>query len=266
MNNSKAVTISTMIQFNNLGVERLESGGFSEAQQFFSLALDLMKTIIDQERPSISRNAEVSRSATDDHCSSVVIPPQCPTPSEQPATVRQERGSHYSPPRTDDTLEQEETQLSQSSKLYVFSRPVYFVEGLDYQRLPLVKLSISLLYNLALSYHAITLQGGEASNPNMVEAALLHYQLAYDLQIRDGIELSTLHTMGIINNVGQIHACKGDLEKARGLFELLLKTLMVYLDQTQNQGRTGIESNNLVAGFLRNLAQSVLRPSSSPAA
>jgi tetratricopeptide (TPR) repeat protein len=265
MDKYKAVTATTMIQFNNLGVERLESGGFNEAQQLFSLALDLMKTIIDQKRPARTRNAEVSRATTVDHCSSIIIPPQCPTPSEQPATVRQERGSPYSPPRTDDTLEQEETQLSQSSKLYVFSRPVYFVEDLDYQHLPFVKLSISLLYNLALSYHAISLLG-EDSNPNMVDAALLHYQLAYDLQIRDGIELSTLHTMGIINNVGQIFACKGDIEKARGLFELLLKTLMVYLDQTQNQGRTGLESNNLVAGFLKNIAQSVLRPSSSPAA
>jgi tetratricopeptide (TPR) repeat protein len=270
MNNYKAVAASTMIQLNNLGVERLESGGFNEARQLFSLALDLMKTIIDQENPARSRNAEVSRSAMVDHCSSIVILPQRPTPSEQPATVRQERGSPYSSstPRTDDTLEQEETQLSQSSKLYIFSRPVYFVEDLDYEHPPLVKLSISLLYNLALSYHAITLRGQEedSSNPNMIEAALLHYQLAYDLQIRDGIELSTFHTMGIINNVGQIHAGKGDIEKARVLFELLLKTLMVYLDQTQNQGRDGLESNDLVAGFLRNLTQSVFRPSSSPAA
>jgi hypothetical protein len=237
-----------MIQFNNLGVESLESGGFNEAQQFFSLSLDLMKTMV------TSQNARVSRSATVGHCSSVVIPPQCPASSEQPATER------YSPPRrTHDTLEQEETQL------YVFSRPVYFAEGLDYQHLPLVKLSISLLYNLALSYHAITLRG-EDSNPEMVEAALLHYQLAYDLQIRDGIELSTLHTMGIINNVGQIHACKGDIDKARGVFELLLKTLMIHLDQTQNQGRPGHESNDLVAGFFKNVAQSVLRPTSSAAA
>lgn len=260
MSNLKVVTASTMIQFNNLGVERLESGGLIEAQQLFSLALDLMETSIDQqEAPTRSRNVQLSRFATVDHRSSDAIPPQCPTSPEQPTAVRQEKGSPYSPRTYDTTLEQEEMQF------YVYSRPFCFVGGLDYQHLPLVKLYISLLYNLALSYHAITICGGD-SNPELVEAALLHYQLAYDLQIRDGIELSTLHTMGMINNVGQIHACKGDMDKVRGLNDLLLQTLMVHLDQTKNQGRTtGLESNDL-AGFIKNVAQSVLGPSSSPAA
>ena len=107
---------------------------------------------------------------------------------------------------------------------------------------------------LGLSYHAIALQDNIICHP-FVADAIFYYQLAIEVQIKDRIELSALHTMGIINNISQLLSVKGDAGKAEESFALLLKTLMIYVDQVKLSGGRGLHQE--LDGFVGNVIQVV---------
>jgi hypothetical protein len=152
---------------------------------------------------------------------------------------------------------------SSSSPDYVFRSPIYFSDSLEEQnqRLPLAKLALSLLFNLALSHHDVALQSRGASQS--FEAALFHYQLAYSVQIREGIELSTLHMLGLINNVSQLLNCMGNREGSHQCFEYLLSSIMLHVDQSR--GHIEPEVMGMLERFMENVSCTILKAATSTA-
>jgi hypothetical protein len=260
-----------LIHLNNLGVMLLESGKMYQSRQLFCLATELMKTTLDQEM--------IRQSWTRDYVE-----------SEIPSAVSSSSGfassSPYSSSRHHHLLSsshgeqhfgelsfQQQQRTPSSIPLHDFLRPVYFSEDIigSSSSLPLVKLSISLIFNLALSNHIIAMQE-EAISPSsstVIEDAIFLYQLALRLQHDGGIELSCLHTMGMINNVGKLLAYVGFLEEAQTCFQHLLKHLMVQVDKSIGGGlaRRPEVNKEQIESFIDNILQMVLRNSeTSPAA
>ena len=238
-----------MMEFNNLGVVQLESGRFIEARQCFAAALNLMKEIIDQEihtpssRVGDGRTPVSSRVNQPQSCRVRVCAPSC----------NQERASSQA--HRDISL-----QLDSTTPDYVFRSPIYFSEeALINNRLPLANLVLSLLFNLALSHHSIAMQ--DPTSTNSLQPALLHYLLAFSVQVQHGIDLSSIHTLGLINNVSQLLNCMGDKERAQRCFEYLLSSLMLLVDQSRGQLEPPVM--RLLERLVQNAACAVLGSSSA---
>ena len=152
---------------------------------------------------------------------------------------------------------------SSTSPDYVFRSPIYFADSLGDRSLPMAKLALSLLFNLALSHHGVAMQDRDATHA--FDAALFHYQLAFNVQVQDGIELSSLHTLGLINNVSQLLTCVGDRQGAHQCFEYLLSSLKLHFDQSR--GHIEPEVMGLLERLMENVACAVLEvPSTAQAA
>lgn len=104
--------------------------------------------------------------------------------------------------------------------LFIFLRPIMFSTDVPFQKslpsshiLPLTHLSICILFNLALSNHALALDAGLVSSADR-EAALkeaIHiYHMTYSLQVMTQVEVSRLYTLAMINNLGQLFSSVHD--------------------------------------------------------
>jgi hypothetical protein len=260
----------TMMRLNNLGVVQIESGRFEDARECFTLALHLMKTILDEEVSTRSSAAAAATTTTTTSpsnspcfCVSVPLPSSS---SSSSSTYALSPSARSSSPMDVLLRRKEEDQylrsFSSSSPDYVFRSPIYFSASLEEEQnemLPLAKLALSLLFNLALSHHDVALQSRGASQS--FEAALFHYQLAYDVQIREGIELSTLHMLGLINNVSQLLNCMGDTEGSHLCFEYLLSSMMLHVDQSR--GHIAPEVMGMLERFMENISCTILKATST---
>jgi hypothetical protein len=104
----------------------------------------------------------------------------------------------------------------------------------------LLRMSISIMFNFALSHHlaAATVGVGVAAGQLVDTSTLLDqsvalYELTHTLQLQVGIELSIEHTMATICNLGHIHQIRGATDKATKCFQHLL-AIIVFL-QCQNR-------------------------------
>ena len=154
----------------------------------------------------------------------------------------------------------------------------------------LVKLSIILFYNLALTQHlrAIRFEDrlGESSNGQedddgdndpysarrqvflLRTKALKLYTLAYRMQKTKQLELDPIHRMAVINNLSQIHAAN---EHKRGFMACrayLLKLLIFYADSGKRDIDDGFrlrievehpQLQNLLDGFFENVSSLILK-------
>jgi hypothetical protein len=286
-----------VIRANNYGVERLERFDFEGARPFFSVAIDLMKDVIDEQAglstqtqsPNSNEGSSSSSSVPKDGASStpnqvpstLVINPESasqvsttiPSPAVsvevttcddenhdvcQGAGHRRKRRRLLPPPKED--------QRESDAPFYIHKNPIYF-HGIDPSQMPIVQVSIALMFNLALTCHglAITSNGDLSLNKEMAKEAIFLYQLAYAIQTSNHIELSHLYTLGIINNVSHLLLATGEQKQANELFEFLLLLLMA-----ENHGRilnnglslttetANAKTRQSLEGFLRNIGSTIL--------
>jgi hypothetical protein len=273
MNNEMiSSSASEMMSINNIAVTLLESGNVYEARQVFYMAKEMMKRTLDQEmiRRKSSRGCHTDSTAAEQWSAS------CPLPSSllpfiAPTSKRRDHASSSLDHLSFDPS------LQSSSSLYSFLRPLYFSQDIiNSSNPPMIKLSISLLFNLALSNHAIAMMQNNTSPPScssstsFVEEAIFFYKLAYSLQVDDCTEVSWLHSMGMINNVGKLLAGVGVYEESQNCFRhLLIQLIMVQIDQQSRcNGGLLIETttSKQIEGFLDNIWHMVLNSSNTSAA
>ena len=119
-----------------------------------------------------------------------------------------------------------------------FYRKPAFVQHVDNAAHDATALTIGMLYNLALCH---TLRGIEKSSRSILRVALRTYELAYYLQLQDGVCLSMSHAMGLVNNCGQIQKMLDRKQTADQLFEHLLTTLVTMVDAGESETLDEIE-------------------------
>jgi len=128
----------------------------------------------------------------------------------------------------------------------------------------LSELSVALMFNLALSHHLRasyeSLHKDVQSRNLIFTQAVSLYELAYEVQMQEDVELSVECTMAIVNNLGHIHRRLGNAEKATKCFSHLLSTLLfvqssVVCNETENQHI----SESSTEGFVRSISYLILR-------
>jgi hypothetical protein len=95
-----------------------------------------------------------------------------------------------------------------------------------------MKLTVILVFNLALSHHLKALNSnGNPSNRSLdLQKAFSIYKLSWKTQVQHGVKLSDIHAMAHINNLGQIAAARGNKVAAKHLFRHLLNHLAILQD------------------------------------
>ena len=117
--------------------------------------------------------------------------------------------------------------ITSSNDLFIFLNPIK-VQG----KLPKNKLRKSLsliaLFNLAICNH----RNGILRNMNRacLQKALQMYELAYAIQMQNGIDMTLTPTMIIMSNVGHIHKILGNKENSMQCFQHLLSTIMFLVE------------------------------------
>jgi hypothetical protein len=139
--------------------------------------------------------------------------------------------------------------------LFIFLNPIK-VEG----KLPKTKLRKSLsliaLFNLAICNHRNGIQHN--MEPTFLRDALHMYELAYAIQMQEGIDMTLSPTMIIMSNVGHIHKILGNKENSMQCFQHLLSTIMFLVEAGEREHIFEFD------GFFENILKTVY--ANSPAA
>ncbi|KAG7364571.1 hypothetical protein IV203_037773 [Nitzschia inconspicua] len=114
-----------------------------------------------------------------------------------------------------------------TNDLFIFLNPIK-IEG----QLPKTKMRKSLtliaLFNLAICNH----RSGILNNMDagLLRKALQMYEMAYAIQMQEGIDMTLTPTMIIMSNVGHIHKILGNNHYSVQCFQHLLSTIMFLVE------------------------------------
>jgi tetratricopeptide (TPR) repeat protein len=237
------LTAIAVSRFNNDGVSLFESGLYDEAITEFSKGLTLVRQIL-----ALQGDDQAVEAAADSW-----------ETSAEPASHSPSYHFHkmQDPEAMDECGEKEEVLSDEPfifrAPLYIQSRPTDHTSYTYY-----VKSSFMLLYNLALTHQLSALSG--YNTQVRLQKALNLYELAYNIQATENIQLTVLQVMAIANNLGQIHTALGDEEKSRMCFQHLLGYIM-FLSACGD-----CDSLKQMEGFISNVMHLILVGASAPAA
>lgn len=210
-------------KMNNEGTKLLSDGKFVQATESFMAALQLVKSSITafNERNDITGDKR--------------------HPAQENLVSPLYHMVHDS----------EELSASASS---LYRSPLLISTMVDYERDAsfTVEASVAVIFNLAVTHHLEALSNAAATTPvsgnhasfasSMQQAATL-YELAYNIQIKEDIELHAEITMAMINNLGHIYRAQGNDQKSEECFRHLLSTHFFL----QSYGRTDYRTEEFLA-------------------
>jgi tetratricopeptide (TPR) repeat protein len=175
----------------NLGVELYENGNLQQAVAAFADALALTKQI--QYWDEIEDHGDESS----------ILPPFQP---------------HFG---------KTEKWVTSTNDLFIFLNPIRLAE-----ELPKTKrrksLSLIALFNLAICSHRSGIL--HSMDTGLLRKALQMYELAYAIQMQEGIDMTLTPTMIIMSNVGHIHKILGNRDNSMQCFQHLLSTIMFLVE------------------------------------
>lgn len=252
----KPESVQHCVWLNNQGVDHLSNMRFGAAVTAFTRALRLAKRVLLSEHPQ-------SKSQTRKNVSSLggdegEARRECTFFSVQgPAHEEVLDSSHHHQTSVDSHNFSCDDQIFP----FVYSTPLRISESVaieDYESS--VKLSVAIMFNLALSHHLNGVKNCHARDPDTLSHAVALYELAYQLQMQEDIEVSVETTMAIINNLGHVHRMLDDQEKASQCFNHLLSTMLF----VQSLGDADVTCKT--EGFFHNVTHLILKKSGAPAA
>lgn len=224
------------LELNNRGLDHLlsqheDGSSHEEAIQEFSQGLKLVKQVLALQEEQWREDED------EDEMDFDFSPDQS---SFYFATVPHRQQQHLQA-ATKDLCCSSPSSKGSPSEPFVFCSPIV----VDRDTIPekqsfhyYVMLSYVLLYNLALTHHLSAINAKKSSNSKSVQKklkkAVALYELAYQIQSNEGIQLSVLQTMAVVNNLGQIHALLGSMHKSQQCFESLLSAVMIVKDCGQH--------------------------------
>ena len=116
---------------------------------------------------------------------------------------------------------------------YIFSDPIEIpseaTKAAPSQRL-CSKLSMVVMYNLALSFHLSALAQGCIAR--LARAKKL-YELAFQMHLEESCEVTLLYSLALMNNLGLVYQLLNDMERSNQCFQHLLATMMFLLESEE---------------------------------
>jgi tetratricopeptide (TPR) repeat protein len=210
----------------NLGVEMYEAGHFQEAVVAFADALAITK-----QMEYWDDDMEDDGDDNDDCVAS------------QPAEPFQPQ------------FGRNETCHTSASDLSIFLNPIKIVSPLPQIRVRKT-LCLIALFNLAICNHHSAIQRN--MEHSQLRKALQFYELAYAIQMQEGIDMTLSPTMIIMSNVGHIHKILGNSDNAMQCFQHLLSTIMFLVEAGEREHIFEFD------GFFENILKTIY--ANSPAA
>lgn len=94
----------------------------------------------------------------------------------------------------------------------------------------LAKISIVVLFNLALSFHLLAVRN---QSWKMLGKAKSLYESAFEMHLDDRCDATLLYSLALLNNLGLIYKQFQDQERSSYCFESVLATMMVLLESNE---------------------------------
>jgi tetratricopeptide (TPR) repeat protein len=218
------------IKINNNGVSQLEAGRFVHARNEFKSALDTIKEAVVQAQKGFECNTNYSSKGN---------------------SVTFRWGNN--PAKHPQHIPIESVLVSIDSS-FVYKRALR-ISPTDTgpSESTLSEESAAIVYNLALAYHLMGLEGAAS----LLEKSLKFYQIAFAINVRKGDSSHSnkltggvnLINLAILNNSGQINHELLDYAASRQCFRLLSSRLHLL----SNFGFQGVLEENDCKGFILNL-------------
>ena len=156
---------------------------------------------------------------------------------------------------------------SVNSQHTIFRSPIFLSQPLPVTNsLCCEKLSYVIVYNLALSHHlkAMTSQLSKRMTFITFERALRLYENAHCVLMGSPeIDVSILHTLSIVCNLGHLHGVLGNKERSDLCYQNLLSTMIYLVDCGEVDT---IEGTLPLDGFFSNVMPLICNMPSAPAA
>ncbi|KAG7343643.1 tetratricopeptide repeat protein [Nitzschia inconspicua] len=250
--------LQSISEQNNEGVTLYNQGRFAEAVQVFKEAASASKTFL-------SRPMDVERNTFVELCMSVQILPS----------------------KTKSTNHINRTVYSKPFEVVLTSRGRQMVKDFTVTscqlRLLFSRVSTVLIFNMALTHHAIAMMSSEdndsISKREFLSKARHLYNLAYSIpqgqQEQEVIDeaMLPLFVKAVLNNLGHCFSSLGDINNSVACYELLLRSIMLFQQDHHIRYRNSGESNesfhkdHSTACFLDNTLFLILKESGlAPAA
>ena len=144
---------------------------------------------------------------------------------------------------------------------YVFHRPICVSDQIIRSHKSIEYLSYAIIFNLALAQH---LNFMESKSENSLRKAISLYEFAQRLLVLQNLEVSALHPMAILNNLGHAHDCLRNVSKAHMCFKQLLMAIM-YVTES-GESCAALVGDLTLDGFFRNALPLVGTICTAPAA
>jgi tetratricopeptide (TPR) repeat protein len=180
-------------RYINLGVAYYEKGRIQEAVVAFADALSMSKHVVEYDNDPKRENDDI-------------YDLDCPF---QPEFGKSEKI------------------MSTPNDLSIFLNPIR-VPGMLPGSKVCKTLSLIAMFNLAICNHRNAIVNN--MDRRMLRKALQLYELAYAIQMQEGIDMTLTPTMIIMSNVGNIHKIMGNDDNAMQCFQHLLSTLMFLVE------------------------------------
>jgi hypothetical protein len=266
------------VRLNNVGAAFLLQGRYSEARRIFAQALKV--TIVMMRKPKVAAHnrdsselsylllnrMHLSQKSLLRHRSSI-------GPTTAGDVTGRKQGTRGITTENELLATPDPAHVLEMSHNFIFTDPI-LVDPHDIApptspcqaKRGVMKLKVILVFNLALSHHLKAMNSnGISSNRSFdFQRAFSLYELSCKTQVQHDVDLSDVHSMAHINNMGQIAAARGNKAAARQLFRRLLNHLILYIECTPDKER---RHRAVEEGFRQNTSLAILQdPVSPPAA
>ena len=121
---------------------------------------------------------------------------------------------------------------SSSPEDCIFGHPAYIDKrGVISGKKTSCRLAVILLYNLGVANHLWALYDDNLelrARSQMLKKAFAFYRLSCIIQVNEDVEISTIYSMALLNNMAQVHRAMGNQLKAEQCLKCLLSQLVYH--------------------------------------
>jgi tetratricopeptide (TPR) repeat protein len=165
-------------------------------------------------------------------------------------------GLGYSPPHVDISSGGDDDSEGDNDE-FVYRKPIRVIDR--YNPPNTSEMLLIIVFNMALGYHLKALllldqqQQKRQRRDRFFHAALKLYELAHSMETEQGIEISTSHSIAILNNVAHVYKLLRHYDKSKELLLRMLTTLAYVVD---NGASSEVDHMD---GFVQNVLHLILK-------
>jgi hypothetical protein len=224
-------SIVQSIVFNNDGVDEMEHGLYDNAIISFTHALEILRPFVHATNAEGNMVYENDVKQIDSRGSQHGRRCSTTTSTQTNPTADSDESSKIEVDECDTTCCNDDDSTFTVDKDFVFRDPIEIPIRFIAKRAPsrkfFVKLTIVVMYNLALAFHLSALQ--TLSHDRLIRAKKL-YEYAFQMHLQESCDVTLLYSLALMNNLGLIYRLLRDQDRSNECFQNMLATMMFLLE------------------------------------